>query len=118
MCTTGDLRLVGGSDQYQGRVEICINNVWGTVCDDSWSNTDATVVCAQLGYDTTGKLIYIYAHSILSSSFDCCCCPFCVLKVPRDIRMPNLELEVDQFSLTMSDVWELNCCFYLVPVLP
>ena len=37
-------RLVGGSTQYEGRVEVCIDNQWGTVCDNSWGSTDATVV--------------------------------------------------------------------------
>ena len=54
-CSTGDVRLVGGGVPNEGRVEICMNNVWGTVCDDGWGSTDATVVCRQLGYSTNGK---------------------------------------------------------------
>ena len=55
ICTTGQLRLEGGSVANEGRVEICMNNVWGTVCDESWGNTDATVVCQELGYPTEGQ---------------------------------------------------------------
>ena len=55
-CTTGQLRLAGGNIANEGRVDMCINNDWGTVCDDSWGSPDATVVCRQLGYSTQGKL--------------------------------------------------------------
>ena len=54
-CRTGVLRLQGSTVQGSGRVEICIDNVWGTVCDDFWSSNDARVVCKQLGFSITGK---------------------------------------------------------------
>ena len=56
-CQTSELRLAGGNIPNEGRVEICMNNVWGTVCDDLWSSTDATVVCRELGYSTQGQVL-------------------------------------------------------------
>ena len=35
-------------------MEICNNNAWGTVCDDSWGTPEATVACRQLGFSATG----------------------------------------------------------------
>ena len=50
-CAHGDLQLVGGNTTNEGRVEACVGQTWGTVCNDHFYGNDARVVCRQLGYD-------------------------------------------------------------------
>ena len=54
-CSDGDLKLVGGTTEYEGTVLLCINNAWGTVCGkNTWGYNFDQVVCNALGYILPG----------------------------------------------------------------
>ena len=55
-CIHGSVRLRGGSYSYEGRVEVCVNGVWGSVCDDYWGVLDAKVACRKVGYPIQSEL--------------------------------------------------------------
>ena len=50
-CTEGSLRLADGDIDQEGRLEVCVSGVWGSVCDNNFGlNDDGHVVCSELGY--------------------------------------------------------------------
>ena len=59
-CHDGDLRTVG-DNVFEGRLEICIKQEWGTICDDGWGNQDAMVACSRLGASRWGRCLLMNA---------------------------------------------------------
>ena len=49
-CTDYDVQLVDGPSLNEGRVLLCINGVWGTLCNSGIDYNDVKVICHELGY--------------------------------------------------------------------
>lgn len=69
-CNEGKVRLVNGTLDREGRLEVCVNGLWGSVCPYSFSKSAAHVACKQAGYaDTMGKSITTSSciHSLIGA---------------------------------------------------
>ncbi len=56
-CNTGDLRLANSQSPNSGRLEICFNRAWGTICRNSMNTQGYNVACKQLGYQPYGEFV-------------------------------------------------------------
>ena len=91
------MRLVGGTTPFEGRVEVCKDESWGTVCDDFWSTEDATVVCRWAGFSPISQLI----HSPLITHYYIC---YDSVQTLLPSLVLHLDEELVQSILMISDV--------------
>jgi len=77
----GAVRLIGGDNANSGRVEVFVNEQWGTVCDNFWSLDDAQVVCQQLGYPGAAQAVRAFGGGV------------------GPIHLDNLQCDGDEASL-------------------
>ena len=61
-CKHGDVQLAGTEAMSFGRVEVCINGLWSTICDHHWTVTEASVICSQLGFYKQGLIKVFHYH--------------------------------------------------------
>ena len=60
-CNDGDVRLVDGVIEQEGRPEVCFNGIWGSICRYSWDTIDSYVLCKTLGYDGPSNVINVHS---------------------------------------------------------
>ena len=100
------MRLVEGESEREGRVEVCINKRWGTICYHGWSDEDATTVCRQLGY---------WEGILCSDSmFDQCLITSIIMKI-QDTPTTILEMDINQYICNKSHALAQSSDCWIVP---
>ncbi|XP_045506497.1 lysyl oxidase homolog 2B-like [Colias croceus] len=68
------LRLVGGRNSYEGRVEIYYNNTWGSICPDGWTLYETAAVCHHLALGFADQALqtdFFGSSQIILSGVEC-----------------------------------------------
>uniref|UniRef100_A0A4W2FCH4 T-cell differentiation antigen CD6 n=1 Tax=Bos indicus x Bos taurus TaxID=30522 RepID=A0A4W2FCH4_BOBOX len=65
-------RLTGGTDPCEGQVEVYFRGVWNTVCDSEWYDSEANVLCQDLGCGTVARVPKGLPHSLSGKMFYSC----------------------------------------------
>uniref|UniRef100_A0A8C6E763 T-cell differentiation antigen CD6 n=1 Tax=Moschus moschiferus TaxID=68415 RepID=A0A8C6E763_MOSMO len=65
-------RLTGGTDPCEGQVEVYFRGVWNTVCDSEWYDSEANVLCQDLGCGTMAQVPKGLPHSLSGKMYYSC----------------------------------------------
>lgn len=111
-CTSGVIRLSGEQSLESGRLEICINQAWGTLCSHQWEMRDARVACNELGFQQFyGKLLFniisLWLHThcvhndyqVLLSAY-----PHLTMLVREMVQSFSTELTAQAWNLLLTHV--------------
>ena len=107
-CLEGDVRIRDGTHPSNGRVEVCKNGIWGSVCFSGWSDNEAAVVCRHLGHDSNGTAnlsytrIYTYFLPSRFKEYKCILCWVSHADVMEMKQVLSLAKEVSIMILTVS----------------
>ena len=69
-CAEGEVRVRGTSSPMIGRVEVCIQEKWRSVCSTQWNRTDAEVICRQLGFSSYGEHLRLISTNTSIHAFN------------------------------------------------
>ena len=114
-CNNGDMRLLGGEEEWEGRLEVCHNGRWGTVGvseNEQWSHFNNETICGYFGYEATSKLRdkkKLYRYSI-HVQIKVVVCPYWSCSHSRDrsigIELSALLLIYHYWTAAYSGTWE------------
>ena len=89
VCENRDFRLVGGTTDREGRVEVCMNGRWMAVCSNGWTEREAGLLCREMGHSSFGKRIIQTICSNQKSPF---CFTGAEVRVFHPRRVPSTQL--------------------------
>ena len=69
LCKNGEVRLYASDTAEGGRLEVCYDGIWGAVCNEQWTVTDAKVACNQLGLPSEGNITEVQCSVYYSSEY-------------------------------------------------
>ena len=76
VCVEYDIRLVDGSNDMEGRIEICLNDTWTSICNILWTTNDGNVACRQLGYSQISEVLILSVPLSCFTLYDYRCSHF------------------------------------------